>query len=141
MTTISYRVEAGGKSALVGPTEFVIGRSLYCTMVIDDPSVSRLHASIRRAGNACEILDLGSSNGTFVNGTKVGETPLRVTPRDEIRIGKLVIRLVENTEPSRERTRTSPHLYYSAVEDDPTTQAIKKDWGTSGGTGSGGSSG
>jgi pSer/pThr/pTyr-binding forkhead associated (FHA) protein len=142
VTTISYRVEAGGKSALVGHTEFVIGRSLYCTMIIDDPSVSRLHASIRRAGNFCEILDLGSSNGTFVNGKKVGEEPLRITPDDEIRIGNLQLHLIETSEPSRERTRTSPHQIYSAhAHDDAPTQSNKRDWNPSGESGSRGERG
>jgi len=124
--TVSYRVEAGGKSSLLGPTEFVIGRSLYCTMIVDDPSVSRLHASIRRSGNRCEVADLGSRNGTFVNDKKVGEEPVPVTPDDEIRVGNLVIRLVEVTESSREQARTSPHLIYAAGVDDAPTQSIVK---------------
>jgi pSer/pThr/pTyr-binding forkhead associated (FHA) protein len=141
VTTISYLNEAGGKSAVVGHTEFVIGRSLYCTMVVDDPSVSRLHASIRRAGNCCEIVDLGSSNGTFVNSERVGAEPVRVKPDDEIRVGSLRIRLIESSEPSRERTRTSPHLYYAAqAEDDSPTLATKRDWKVPEDTGSGGES-
>lgn len=127
---------------MVGATEFVIGRSLYCTMVVDDASVSRLHASLRRVGDGCEIRDLGSSNGTFVNGNKVGEEPVRVTPQDEIRVGSLQVRLVESSEPSREQTRTSPHMY-SAVhtEDDSPTQAIRADFKIPRDSGSGGKSG
>jgi pSer/pThr/pTyr-binding forkhead associated (FHA) protein len=115
----TYRVESGGKSAVLGSTEFVIGRSLYCTLVVDDPSVSRLHASFRRAADGCEVLDLGSSNGTFVNGVKIGDKPFAIWPSDTIVIGSLPVRLVEAIEGARERMNTSPHPLYSP-DDQPT---------------------
>lgn len=129
MTTVSYRVDAEGRSAALGATEVVIGRSVYCTMFVDDPSVSRLHASIRKRGNACEIMDLGSRNGTFVNGKKVGAEPVRVTPGDEILIGKLKIHLVQSVESSTERMRTSPRASESArAPANEPTKTIKMDW-------------
>jgi hypothetical protein len=46
-----------------------IGRRMDCDLVIDDPSVSKLHAELRWNGaeGRCTVQDLGSTNGTFVN--------------------------------------------------------------------------
>jgi hypothetical protein len=54
----------------------VIGRSSGCDVVVDDPNVSRRHAEIRRLGEGYSLVDLGSTNGTEVNGQRVGETSL-----------------------------------------------------------------
>lgn len=48
-----------------------IGRASDCDIVIDHPAVSRRHAEIRCQGNVCQITDLNSFNGTFVNGRRV----------------------------------------------------------------------
>jgi hypothetical protein len=47
----------------------VVGREQTCDIQFDDPHVSRAHAVLRRHGNAVYVEDLGSSAGTFVNGT------------------------------------------------------------------------
>ena len=54
----------------------VLGRSSGCDVVVDDPNVSRRHAEIRRLGEGYSLVDLGSTNGTEVNGQRVGETSL-----------------------------------------------------------------
>jgi hypothetical protein len=54
----------------------VIGRSGGCDVVVDDANVSRRHAEIRRLGEGYSLVDLGSTNGTEVNGQRVGETSL-----------------------------------------------------------------
>jgi hypothetical protein len=54
----------------------VIGRSSGCDIVLDDPNVSRRHAEVRRLGEGYSLVDLGSTNGTEVNGQRVGETSL-----------------------------------------------------------------
>ena len=54
----------------------VIGRSSGCDIVVDDPNVSRRHAEVRRMGEGYSLVDLGSTNGTEVNGQRVGETSL-----------------------------------------------------------------
>lgn len=66
--------------------EASIGRDSHSNqIVIDDDSVSRQHARIRLEGNRFLIYDLGSSNGTLVNGMNVARHELR--DRDEIRVG------------------------------------------------------
>ncbi len=54
-----------------------IGRAPECGLVIDDPSISRLHAEIRNEANGWRLLDLGSKNGSFVDGIRAGEAALK----------------------------------------------------------------
>jgi predicted component of type VI protein secretion system len=65
---------------------YLLGRSSKCDLKIQDPMVSGKHCSFQLdpSGRAT-IKDLGSSNGTFVNGSKVSETPLMMD--DEVKIG------------------------------------------------------
>lgn len=63
----------------------VVGRDEECAIVVDDPLVSRRHAVLRRAAHGGSIIDLGSSNGTYLNGRRVESADLQ--PGDAIRIG------------------------------------------------------
>ena len=56
----------------------VLGRQA-ADLVVDDPQVSRRHASVRPAGDALEVEDHGSRNGTWVNGARA-EGPTRLAP-------------------------------------------------------------
>lgn len=85
-----YRVCAGDRHALLGEGECVIGRSSYCSLVVEHETLSRVHASLRVAGDGVELSDLGSSNGTYVNGVAIS-TPTIVRPGDEIRLGRVKI--------------------------------------------------
>ena len=70
-----------------------IGRAADNQVVVADLSVSRYHAELRReARGGFGIYDLGSHNGTYVNGQRVGSAP--VTERDIIGIGPATFRLV-----------------------------------------------
>jgi hypothetical protein len=60
---------------LEGPAT-VIGRSSECDIVVGDPNVSRRHAEVRRLGRGFSLVDLGSTNGTEVNGQRITETSL-----------------------------------------------------------------
>jgi hypothetical protein len=63
-----------------------IGRAPGMDIRIDDVSVSRQQAELRHEGGAWLVRDIGSSNGTFVNGERLtGDRPLR--PGDEISVG------------------------------------------------------
>jgi pSer/pThr/pTyr-binding forkhead associated (FHA) protein len=64
-----------------------IGKSGEADLIISDPAVSRLHAAVERLGAAWCIRDLGSTNGTLVNGKPLsGERVLR--DGDEVVVGK-----------------------------------------------------
>jgi Nif-specific regulatory protein len=62
---------------LLGDEETVIGRDVAATVCINSRSASRRHCMVRRNGNQYLIKDLGSSNGTLVNGLPVTECVLR----------------------------------------------------------------
>jgi len=67
-------------------TEMVIGRVTGCDQVIDLPMISSRHARLFREGDRILIEDLRSSNGTFLNGTRV-EGPVVLNSGDEIGLG------------------------------------------------------
>jgi FHA domain len=60
---------------LDGKGELVIGRAPDCDVVIQEPSVSSRHATVRQAdkGESCLLTDLDSRNGTFVNARRIEE--------------------------------------------------------------------
>lgn len=60
----------------------VVGRTEPADIVVDDPSVSERHCSLEWRGSALMVSDLGSTNGTLINGTPL-EQPLAHTLRDE----------------------------------------------------------
>ncbi|MDM8527598.1 FHA domain-containing protein [Anaerolineales bacterium HSG24] len=60
-----------GKIYNINQETIEIGRSVECDLVIKDKSVSRRHIQIRRQTQAYMLIDLGSGNGTVVNGQKV----------------------------------------------------------------------
>jgi len=72
-------------------TTLRIGRAPDNDIVVDELEVSRYHAELRRVNGGYQITDLGSHNGTFVNGQQVTAAP--VTERDIIGIGPSTFRL------------------------------------------------
>lgn len=82
---------ADGKRIQLNDESVVIGRLPECDIALPDPNVSRRHAEVRRHGNEFVVVDLGSTNGTKVNGTHVsGER--RLHDGDEISVGATIIR-------------------------------------------------
>jgi len=69
----------------------VVGRGRGADLVIAEPTISRAHAAIGFDGEHFFVQDLGSTNGTLVNGAR-GQH-IRVQNGDEIQIGKLVLRV------------------------------------------------
>jgi len=66
-----------------------IGRVPAADLCLDDEQVSRLHVQITRTGETFTVADLGSTNGTLVNGQRVSRAPLR--DGDRIQIGRTVL--------------------------------------------------
>ncbi|HWQ03429.1 MAG TPA: FHA domain-containing protein, partial [Candidatus Nitrosotenuis sp.] len=62
-----------------------LGRAQDNDIKLDHPTVSQHHAEIRRRGDSYELVDRNSTNGTFVNGTRI--TKHKLQPRDRISIG------------------------------------------------------
>ena len=71
----------------------MIGRSPASDLVLDDPFVSQTHARIVPRGQLHFVEDLGSTNGTFVNGREVVEAQLMLDT--ELRIGETIFRYEE----------------------------------------------
>ena len=82
----------GGEFPLRPHREIIIGRSSDLDMVLVEDMVSRKHAKITTDENAVTIQDLGSTNGTFVNGEKVRKADLK--DGDRILIGTSIIKIV-----------------------------------------------
>jgi hypothetical protein len=66
-----------------------IGRQSDNDLVVTDPGVSRHHAEVINTNGTCTLHDLGSTNGTYVNGTVVSEHALR--EGDRISLGSTVV--------------------------------------------------
>lgn len=69
-----------------------IGRAEHCDMILDDPTVSREHALVQHQSGFFSLRDLGSSNGTFLNGKRlvVGASS-SIRSGDRIKIGKVML--------------------------------------------------
>jgi len=65
----------------------VLGKAPQADIAFDNPYVSRQHAEIAFAGDAYSIRDLGSKNGTFVDGQRVGQTPRQLDGGEVIELG------------------------------------------------------
>ena len=92
----SVDVEKGVKSLrglhvdILGPV--VIGRSPSSDIVIDEPYVSASHARFTIQGPALVLEDLGSANGTMVNGHII-EQPVTLRDTDEVQVGDVIMRV------------------------------------------------
>ena len=96
---------------LRGGASLVVGRALNSDIPVFDPTISRKHAEVACDENGVHVKDLGSSNGTFLNGTRIDEA--RLSPGDIITFGKVAFRLKE-TIPSPDTLATSPSGPHSA---------------------------
>ena len=79
-----------GRRVEIGEEPLSIGRMPECDVALSDPNVSRRHAEVRRQGTGFVVVDLGSTNGTRVNGANVKERLLN--NGDEITVGATKLR-------------------------------------------------
>jgi len=87
-------VRSDGRREPLSARGATIGRSRECEIVVDDPGVSRRHAAIRRAGEGWLVEDLGSTNGSSVNGAPL-RAPHALANGDEIELGSTALRFEE----------------------------------------------
>ena len=66
--------------------ETLVGRSPYCSIVVDDPTISRQHASFQLTHAGLTVQDLGSRNGTKVNGQPICGSRV-LLPGDRVQVG------------------------------------------------------
>ena len=86
-----------------GVSSITIGRSAECTICLDIPKISRVHAEIRIDDSGFRLIDKKSSNGTLLNGDRIETARLR--EGDRIEIGAAVIE-VRNAATKVERPRS-----------------------------------
>ena len=96
-------IEYLGDSVELPLGETVVGRDMACALRFNDPSVSRRHLRFIRRQNEVFVEDLGSSNGTLLNGRAVA-APLRIVDGDSIKVGSRIltvrIKEAEDEQPS-----------------------------------------
>lgn len=82
-------VERAGTHFDLGQEE-TIGRSAGCSIVFDERYVSQAHTRLFQRGGTLFVEDLGSTNGTWLNGSRaVGQMPMR--PGDRLQIGNMIL--------------------------------------------------
>ena len=77
--------------------KLVVGRAVTSDVPIYDPTISRRHAEIVLTESGVRVTDLGSSNGTFLNGAKITEA--EAGANDVVTFGKVAFRVKEVTTP------------------------------------------
>ncbi len=91
LSLVISRAERVDVVDLEGPGAMRVGREAPCEIRIDDPSVSRVHARIDFSGAHCELEDVGSRNGTRVNGAVLAQgTRIALSPGMVVSIGDVV---------------------------------------------------
>jgi pSer/pThr/pTyr-binding forkhead associated (FHA) protein len=104
--------------------EFVFGRGPECHVRPNSHSVSRQHCLVRVNADGVVIRDLGSTNGTLVNGTRVVEE-CTLKDGDYLQFGPLVLQLVigeiaarhENTPPPRKNAKAETQIHFGDTDD------------------------
>ena len=87
---IIYEGELKGQRWIIDQPEFTIGRGSDCDIMLPERQVSRYHVRIERENGGYLLRDLGSKNGTCVNGEEVRERPYYLKDGDEIQIALCV---------------------------------------------------
>lgn len=111
-----------GRLFTLGDEPLLIGRSPECDVYLPEQGVSRRHAQIEWRGDAVRLRDLGSTNGTFVNGVHVEEHLLE--DGDRVQIG--VTTLLRFAWQDELEQRFQQHQYDSATRDGLTGVYSKK---------------
>src|SRR3954453_8855972 len=112
--------DQAGRTIDVDGTEVVLGRASDTDITLHDANVSRRHAALRARGDGtAEVRDLGSANGTFVNGDRVESAVLR--GGEQLQLGDKVLHVEGGNEDSQ-ATNFKP--VRPAAEGRPTDSAV-----------------
>ncbi|MET9652758.1 FHA domain-containing protein [Streptomyces sp. NPDC006460] len=113
--------DAGGVHLLHGGP-IRIGRSMDADVPLDDPDVSRAHCTVTVGEDGrITVADPGSTNGTTLDGVRVGDRPVRLRPGSLLRLGESALRLTGPGDGGTEAVPTAPdgegHLRVGPVPD------------------------
>ncbi|TAN36721.1 MAG: FHA domain-containing protein [Verrucomicrobia bacterium] len=115
---IGMSEEVKGKTFLIDQDEMVIGRRKENNIVLDHASVSGRHCAIRREGGRCFVRDLGSTNGTRLNGRDLN-VEQRLHPKDLLQVGTLEL-IYDSDEPADIEAADLPHTTQIEISTGPT---------------------
>lgn len=109
--TLTIHTVKGAREVPLTGTRLTLGRTDEADVVINDSSLSRVHASINREADQIWIVDEGSTNGTSVNNEPVPLSGSALKDGDEIYIGNttIVLNFSVNTPPEKVAGITEPH--------------------------------
>ncbi|MFO0571721.1 MAG: sigma 54-interacting transcriptional regulator [Polyangiaceae bacterium] len=106
------------QAAAVSPT-LTVGRDSSADLAVDDAGVSRAHVRFENRGSQVHVTDLGSRNGTWVNGDRVGAQGVLAPVGSVVRIGKTLLVVAADVSPYRmRRARSFPDIVGGASLDD-----------------------
>ena len=86
----------------------VIGRVKESDIRLENPLISRRHATVYKDGDSARIEDLGSNNGTYLNGKRISKAQVKIG--DEIRIGPFSLKIVDPTRPILDQSDANTSL-------------------------------
>jgi pSer/pThr/pTyr-binding forkhead associated (FHA) protein len=97
--------DAGRRVELVAP--LTVGRAADADLVLADELVSRRHVRVSQRGAGAVVEDLGSRNGTFVNGNQI-HGPTRLVPGDQLQLGVTLVELRSATQIAERPSAVQP---------------------------------
>ena len=89
-----YRLKIGARTLKLPEGTLDVGRMADCWLTLDDDLISRYHARFHISAELAVVEDLGSRNGTYVNGDRL-EGKINLHNADRVRIGREVITFIE----------------------------------------------
>ncbi|HYF00496.1 MAG TPA: GGDEF domain-containing protein [Planctomycetota bacterium] len=112
-----------GRHVALGPEPVTLGRSSDARVVLQDDRISKLHCAVRLLPDGTvEVEDLGSRNGTFIDGARIERRELPAS--SELRVGQTVLRM-EHKDP--EQVRLQEEMFRAAMTD-PLTGLPNRRW-------------
>ncbi len=114
-----------GKQFPLDGSEWVIGRSPDCDVILEVAAVSRKHLVLRKQNGQFVVEDLGSRNGTYINGTRVNENAV-LRHRDQMLICDILFQF-EGDEPASDLSGAGPSGGSSLIASDPGESGINLD--------------
>ncbi len=114
------RVRAGGRERTVPVTSagVVVGKEPTCDAPIDDPFVSARHLRIEPLGGRWAVVDLGSTNGTFVSGARISRAELPLGVPIQLGDAEIVLEPRDAPEPAR------PEAFEGMISRDPAMRQV-----------------
>lgn len=127
---VALTPELGDITVTIGKS-LSIGRSDSNDLVLASPQISRQHAKINRIGDNLYLQDLGSANGTFVNGERISTEAIGLQPNDELAFADLLFVVSDQTNTTQAiktpLADSSPVSILSAPTSEVTTETVSKE--------------